>query len=442
MKFLKQIGLMLLSGFAFTLLSSTPLHAAGVVGNGTPASCTSNALMAVLEGGGLVTFNCGNNPHTILSATHVITEDTTILGGGSITIDGENLRQLFIVDNNATLNLQAIDLNNGEAPLGGCINIHAGATLNTQQVTFRGCRDVSTDGGGAVYNQGSFHAFETNFLNNRADQEGGAIYNGGVFTASYTIFEGNTAVDDSGAIDNFGNGIILIQDSAFYSNTAGMSGGAITNIPLVNSTTSSFTIRRTLFVGNTTGARGGAINGVTGSIAIENSTFVGNIANQGGAIFVDGTSKATVTFSTFDANRADTASGINNPVVDAVQLGYSILTGGRDRDDMSDALQCDGLPITSLGHNIISDGTCVNGNDSTDQRNTDAKLGPLADNGGFTQTQLPATDSPALAAVPSAQCVELDQRKALRIGNCDIGAAERGGLLLLEGIYIPLATKQ
>ena len=44
---------------------AAPAHAAGVVGTGTPASCTDAALSAALVGGGAVTFNCGPNPHTI-----------------------------------------------------------------------------------------------------------------------------------------------------------------------------------------------------------------------------------------------------------------------------------------------------------------------------------------------------------------------------------------
>src|SRR5258708_32817564 len=43
---------------------STPL-AAGIVGSGTPTSCTQGALQAQLAAGGTVTFNCGAGPQTI-----------------------------------------------------------------------------------------------------------------------------------------------------------------------------------------------------------------------------------------------------------------------------------------------------------------------------------------------------------------------------------------
>jgi len=36
-----------------------------VVGNGTPASCTSEAFVAAVAGGGTITFDCGSAPKTI-----------------------------------------------------------------------------------------------------------------------------------------------------------------------------------------------------------------------------------------------------------------------------------------------------------------------------------------------------------------------------------------
>jgi hypothetical protein len=48
-----------------SLSIASPVHAGGVVGDGTPASCTEAALTTALTGGGTVTFNCGG-PTTIL----------------------------------------------------------------------------------------------------------------------------------------------------------------------------------------------------------------------------------------------------------------------------------------------------------------------------------------------------------------------------------------
>lgn len=50
--------------FVFSFFTR-PAHAGGVVGDGTPGSCTEAALNTALVGGGTVTFNCGG-PKTIL----------------------------------------------------------------------------------------------------------------------------------------------------------------------------------------------------------------------------------------------------------------------------------------------------------------------------------------------------------------------------------------
>jgi hypothetical protein len=58
----------------------------------------------------------------------------------------------------------------------------------------------------------------------------------------------------------------------------------------------------------------------------------------------------------------------------------------------------------------------------------DATLGPLADNGGPTQTIALLPGSPALDVVPAANCPDTDQRGFPRPGagetNCDSGAFE------------------
>lgn len=437
---LTRLALFTMGIVLWTAFSPSAAMAAGVVGTGSPASCDSNDLAAALVDGGVVTFNCGVNPYTLIADTYVIQEDTTIKGNNRITLDGENLRQLFIVDNGASLILEDIVLVNGEAGQGGCISVNTTGSLTTRGITFRGCRDTSNAiGGGAVYNLGTFIATNTIFESNRAEEEGGAIFNRGHFTATRVTFEANSAGDDSGAIENDSDGIVYIIDSVFIGNMAAGGGGAVGNTLSFPQTDGSFTIHRVLFVDNTSTTFGGAINNVIGNITIINATFVRNTSNQGGAIYASGNTRTTIKFATFDDNRADTGSAIYRPLTGVVEVGYSIFTGGRNEADTSDQLQCDGPALTSLGYNLVEDGSCVNGNVASDIRNTLPKLGILRDNGGFTQTQMPDAGSPALNKVPAAECVTRDQRLAKRSGKCDIGAAERGGLF--ESAYLPRINK-
>jgi hypothetical protein len=56
-----------------------------VVGDGTPQSCTSEAVVDAVAGGGVITFDCGLDPVTIMmEATAKIFNDT----GPEIVIDG------------------------------------------------------------------------------------------------------------------------------------------------------------------------------------------------------------------------------------------------------------------------------------------------------------------------------------------------------------------
>ena len=72
-------------------------RAAGVVGSGSPASCTEAALDAALAGGGTITFDCGG-AHTItVTSQKKINATTTIDGGGMITLSGgDSTRILFV----------------------------------------------------------------------------------------------------------------------------------------------------------------------------------------------------------------------------------------------------------------------------------------------------------------------------------------------------------
>ncbi|MBY0402105.1 hypothetical protein K2X89_17560, partial [Myxococcota bacterium] len=74
-------------------------RAGGVVGSGSPASCTDAALTSALAGGGLVTFNCGPGNVVIPVNTHVIDAPaaTIVDGANRVTLDGENSRQHFYV---------------------------------------------------------------------------------------------------------------------------------------------------------------------------------------------------------------------------------------------------------------------------------------------------------------------------------------------------------
>ena len=206
-----------------------------VVGTGTPASCTFQALSSAVSGGGIVTFNCGPAPATI-SVTSTLNPPIStgktpvhivIDGGSKITLDGGGAVRIIAWahatwrTSQDTLTLQHIQLSNGKAT--GTKMIPACNTKPNAQ-----CSTGYTDGqGGAVYMQdGSLRVIDSVFTSNQAamlgpDTGGGALYLFGSGTPSYvahSTFQNNTA-SNAGAIGMLWVGA-SIYDSLFDGNRA------------------------------------------------------------------------------------------------------------------------------------------------------------------------------------------------------------------------------
>jgi hypothetical protein len=139
-------------------------------------------------------------------------------------------------------------------------------------------------------------------------------------------------------------------------------------------------------------------------------------------VFTSGTT--SIVNSTFYANNP---SGVNNGSLDVVSLKNTILAGNTSNN-------CFGT-ITSLGHNLEDGATCALSGQG-DLSNTVPMLGPLANNGGPTQTLALLKGSPAINAGTNAGCPSSDQRGLPRpmLGTCDIGAYEFGFPILLPVI--------
>jgi hypothetical protein len=238
-----------------------------------------------------------------------------------------------------------------------------------------------------------------------------------------------------GAVDSFSS--LTVIDSTFNANAASAqgsqgSGGAITN----RNNVSPLTISGSTFADNIAGGNGGVGNGgaiyawsVSPRLAtITNSTLVGNSAGgggavgRGGAIEVDGAVSAVLVGVTIDENEVGTGgTGAGIAGAGAVTAKATIVSGN------SGATNCDVAAASSsysLEGPSSADASCGFGLSSADPL-----LEPLANNGGLTETQALAPASPAVDAVPAAQCpAKVDQRGEPRPGKgeklCDIGAFE------------------
>ena len=74
-----------------------------VVGNGTPESCTCDAVVAAVAQGGKITFNCGPNPVTIVMdrparVFNNANPDVVIDGGGLVTLSGGGTTRILYMN--------------------------------------------------------------------------------------------------------------------------------------------------------------------------------------------------------------------------------------------------------------------------------------------------------------------------------------------------------
>lgn len=461
---------------------TSPLGAAGVVGTGTPASCTEVALNAALSGGGNVTFNCGPGPVTIAITTQkTIAAATTIDGGNLVTLDGGNATRLFLTSYQVPFTVRNITMQNArttdvggairagyQAPLtvsdsrfynntctqagpdvgGGAIYVQGGDTL-IQRVTFSGNRGGN---GGAMGNLQSRTTIEDSaFLNNLTNAAGtgggagGALYvdgsNAGSITIRRVTFDGNVATSHGGAIHTYlyaGPSQLVVEDALFRNNSTQNNGGAIYH------QNGGLTIERSTFTGNQTVGQGGALWLLESwSGTIRNSTFTGNRANGlrpnngstglGGAILLNANNNISLQHLTIADNFADwvgggICGGANVSLRGSIVARNTVLNGG---NPWNIAHNCC-TQMTDGGGNLQFPNR-ANPTDPNDPNCTaavaigDPLLLPLADNGGLTPTRALPPGSPARERVSSG-CPPptTDQRGVARPQGaaCDAGAYE------------------
>lgn len=85
---------------AQTETTSNPDH---IIGDGTPQSCTSDAVVSTIAKGGIIRFNCGPKPIIIqLNETAKIVNTTgpkiVIDGGGKVALSGKNLHRILYMN--------------------------------------------------------------------------------------------------------------------------------------------------------------------------------------------------------------------------------------------------------------------------------------------------------------------------------------------------------
>ncbi len=327
--------------------------------------------------------------------------------------------RIFHVASTGHLTLEGVVVQNGRGVNGGGIFNRGTVTLDDSQVI----GNEATNNGAGIYNgKGTVTLTNSDILGNEALIDGGGIFNnGGVVTLSgNSIISNNTANVSGGGIKNDNGGTVELTDTTISDNSAyTVDGGGIDNLGTLKLTNSTVS-------GNSAGRDGGGIDNFEESlVTLVNSTVSGNHANFGGGIANQGT--VELTNSTITGNSANNeGGGIKNFFPgNMVELVNTIVAGQALGTD------CHGIPVTSNGHNLDSDGSC--GFSAPGDLTADPLLGPLQNNGGPTETHALLTGSPAIDTADDVACPATDQRGKDRpidgdgngLAICDIGAFEK-----------------
>lgn len=244
-----------------------------------------------------------------------------------------------------------------------------------------------------------------------------AIRGGAGLTVEEATLVGNVTGGDGGAVAVEGN--VSSADSTFTDNAAGGAGGAI-------HARSAFALESSTFAGNTAAA-GGAL-AVDGTIAMRNVTVTGNAAEQrGGGVVARDAEEVILVYATLAGNRAPSAANLDVDDPDPIVLGSALA------DPLGGGANC-GAPTPSATASFSDDPSCgTRGWAGTE--GADARLGPLADNGGATPTMLPAPDSPLVDAIdplafwggPTIACTTWDDQRGVERPRDGNGVPETGG---------------
>jgi predicted outer membrane repeat protein len=369
-----------------------------------------------------------------------LTDGVTITGpAAKLTIDAKAKSRHFTIDANGAgskFDISNLTLINGKvsgvtpADRGGSIRIA------DESVTITNCNltnNTAEATGGAIYTDSTatiLAIHDSNISNNASTGSPGLnVGSGGgvsigqksVTNIDRTSLSGNFASGSGGGLYFYYGGQATVTNSTISGNTVnGAKGGGGVYFYGVYSDV-GLKITNSTISGNT------AVNGSGGGLAtffdgglieISNSTVVNNISKAGGGLTRNG--------------------GFGSP--DTFKLSSTIVAGNKLNDANSTPFD---ISLPSAGNiagnnNLVGVANQANftltgtGNlTGTSAVPLDAKLGPLANNGGPTQTHMLLPGSPALNAGNNALGLTFDQRGApnIRVDGlaADIGAYETQG---------------
>lgn len=253
-----------------------------VIGNGSPAGCTSAAVVRAVADGGVITFDCGPDPLTIeMQTTAKVVNDTgpgiVLDGGGTVTLSGQGERRILYMNTcDEAQKWTTSHCDNQNHP-----------RLTVQNLTFvdGDATGISNEGGGggAIFVRGGrFKIVNSRFYDNRCDDTGPDV--GGAAVRVLSQYHGKPVYVTNSTFGRKGHGNVCSNGGALGS--IGVSWVVLNSVMRHNEAIGSGA--NPARSGTPGGGSGAAIytDGNTFTVDVEGSRIVDNSANEGGgAIF-------------------------------------------------------------------------------------------------------------------------------------------------------------
>lgn len=425
-------------------------------GSGTLRSAITQANNTV--GPDTIVFNASvTGTITLTQGSLYVTDALTITGPGAsaLTVSGDNVLSTAALSTAATTGINGsvfyISPPFSPSPPVGGISVISGMSVSISGLTIAG--GSSSVYGGGIYSHDTNLTVSNCIISGNQARSGGGIavrgsnstHAANSLTLVGTAITGNVANNRGGGIFTYETGAINVSTSTISNNGVGRSGGGI-----YAGNGDAVTIDASTINGNSINAGGGSANGggITAKydtlLTIQNSTISGNQATNsngreyGGGIYVGGdiSSSASLVNATITNNTAaDGGAGMftyntNDEIANTViannvgTTGPAVYSSGGTGPGVTV-----NLTHSFLQANVQVSGTASVNDDGTSQFATDPGLGPLANNGGPTMTQLPLPNSNLIdrggSNISNAPYDQRGAPNARVVGNSiDIGAVE------------------
>lgn len=411
----------------------------------TVTGCTGHYYSGNTYGGGIEVFG-----GTLTMTNSTVTSNTATYGGGVFVTGDAEVTDSVISDNTAVGGVGGIS---GSASL---TLVGSQITGNTTGGFGGGFRCSSTDGcalsitdseitgnsadyggGGYVnvkYTAQALNIDSSTISNNNAGNTGGGVHVRTKYEALDNTIVNSTITGNSASL---GGGVYIYNEYYYYDGYYGSLGDTSFNITgsTISLNDSSSSPGGGILASNPSAGYGYSLITNIGNTIVEGNTAASSSADLDllEVLFINSESMALERAQRFLNSHRNISPAMEAEILDRVSSRFPRDVGNGTTGGGTTTFNVD---FSLVGEAPAAAGTTFNPDAATSSvLGQSAQLGPLANNGGPTQTHLPAAGSPAIDLIPSGDngcggTFNVDQRGEPRPETggtaCDAGAVETG----------------